>query len=542
MNGLMFQFFQLGYETPTLAPVPLKGVAIKADVEEFLSSVTVEQKYINVEDQPIEVTYIFPVEEEAAVVSFEAAIEGKTIVAEIKGKEEARKEYHEAVNERKDTAILLEEKSKDLFEIKLGQLKPGSGAKITIKYVGELPVVEDGKIALTIPTTVAPRYTPSNDNSEAAKAIKSMKHVGESPAKVSFEINGRFREPPTQVHCPSHQDVVFESKGSGQWRAETSSKDMDRDLVVHFQRDNLEKPHLVLEKDETLGWVAMLSMVPSFKLTEQPIEAVFLMDRSGSMGGESIARAKEAMILFLASLPSNCYFNIWSFGSRFSALFRHSQPYNDGNLAKAKAHVRGMDANMGGTEIYRPLEALFNQPAMKERAKQVFVLTDGEVSNVDSVMSLVKQNNAKSRCFALGIGAAASRHLVKGLARSGNGTALFAGDNGEDLRPKVHGSPEERFAAGLRRHQVGLEPEPGEGQPNQDVFGLRQTRRNPRCHDDSWSSPRNSAQHFRWLQAAGLLFPRPEHGLKVRDPHGHQSGRNLEDRDSHLRVQLPAVR
>jgi len=44
--------------------------------------------------------------------------------------------------------------------------------------------------------------------------------------------------------------------------------------------------------------------------------------------------------------------------------------------------------------------------------KQVFVLTDGEVSNADGVIQLVKKNCHKGRLFALGLGASASRHLV----------------------------------------------------------------------------------------------------------------------------------
>ena len=73
-----------------------------------------------------------------------------------------------------------------------------------------------------------------------------------------------------------------------------------------------------------------------------------------------------------------------------------------------------------------------------------------QVSNVDQVISLVRQKCGQTRVFALGrflflieprfhisivilfiinvtgLGSSASHHLVEGLARAGNGTALFA--------------------------------------------------------------------------------------------------------------------
>merc|ERR1712110_1397688 len=68
--------------------------------------------------------------------------------------------------------------------------------------------------------------------------------------------------------------------------------------------------------------------------------------------------------------------------------------------------------------------------------KQIFLLTDGDVSNSQSVIKLVKDNCRDARVFTLGLGSSASRNLVKGVARAGNGTSIFASLN-EDLRPKV---------------------------------------------------------------------------------------------------------
>ena len=41
----------------------------------------------------------------------------------------------------------------------------------------------------------------------------------------------------------------------------------------------------------------------------------FLLDRSGSMSGSRIEKAREALILFLRSLPPGCMFSVVSFGT-----------------------------------------------------------------------------------------------------------------------------------------------------------------------------------------------------------------------------------
>ena len=58
------------------------------------------------------------------------------------------------------------------------------------------------------------------------------------------------------------------------------------------------------------------------------------------------------------------------------------------------------------------------------------------MSNSHQIIQLVKKYSSKNRIFSLGLGSSASRNLVKGVARAGNGTAIFSTLN-EDLRLKV---------------------------------------------------------------------------------------------------------
>lgn len=56
------------------------------------------------------------------------------------------------------------------------------------------------------------------------------------------------------------------------------------------------------------------------KDTERKDFFIFLVDRSGSMGGQKMEITKQALKLFLKSLPPNSKFDIISFGSRFESL------------------------------------------------------------------------------------------------------------------------------------------------------------------------------------------------------------------------------
>ena len=64
------------------------------------------------------------------------------------------------------------------------------------------------------------------------------------------------------------------------------------------------------------------------------------------------------------------------------------------------------------------------------------MITDGEVSNSSECINLVQRSARNNRVFTLGIGSSADRHLVKGMARAGLGTAVFTGYN-ENIAGKV---------------------------------------------------------------------------------------------------------
>ena len=179
-----------------------------------------------------------------------------------------------------------------------------------------------------------------------------------------------------------------------------------------------------------------LSFLPRFEPAAQTAEVIFVIDRSGSMSGPSIAEVRNALQLCLRSLTPGSRFNIVSFGSTYEALFTGSRPYDEASLGDAAAFVRTLEADMGGTEILPALQFVVQQPTVPGMPRQVLVLTDGEVTNTDEVIDLARRHASTARCFTFGIGAGASHHLVKGLARASRGAAEFIAP-GERIEAKV---------------------------------------------------------------------------------------------------------
>jgi Ca-activated chloride channel family protein len=396
------------FSAATHAPVPLERVRVDVRVVDAVARVVVRQSYRNLDSVPLEVVYTFPLDEGAAVCGFEAAVDGVRYVGRVMERDEAFRTYDDAL-EAGDGGYLLDEERADVFTASLGNLKPGAAVELSITYVTEL-AAEGEAVRFTLPTTVSPRYAPAEDQTA----------VGPSPAEVlnppaafgvpygfSLEMDVRMGGAIRSVQSPSHP-IAFELDGAhATVRLAQREAPMDRDLVIVLGADGLSAPHAVVERGAG-GAAAAVSFLPAIGPAAQAAEVIFVIDRSGSMAGPSIAEVRNALQLCLRSLTPGSRFNIVSFGSRYEALFGRSRDYDEASLAQAAAFVGSLDADMGGTEILPALQYVVQQPPAAGMPRQVLVLTDGEVTNTDAVIDLARRHAAAARFFTFGIGAGAS--------------------------------------------------------------------------------------------------------------------------------------
>ncbi|CAF1362603.1 unnamed protein product [Adineta ricciae] len=415
--------------------IPLKKVSVVATIRSFAADVTITQLFRNDETTHIEAVYCFPIEEQAAIYNFTARIDDREIIAQLKEKATAQKEYSQALQSGHGAYLLeQDEKSQDNFIINVGALPPGKECEVVISYVTELSLVEDGKkIRFVVPTTIAPRYNPSQGGL-GSPAGTTSKYVQSTPYTIDyhcqvekFEIAG--------ISSPSHPiQIDFSQQDFYNVTFAQQNTHLDRDIIVDTQ--------LAESRSNTILAVESNAVMASFTPNEQDCqrttdnknitnEFIFVVDCSGSMDEENkIELARQAMLLFLKSLPVNCHFNIVRFGSNHQSLFPETTAvYNEVNAQNAEQLTKTMKADLGGTELLSPLQWLDRNPPVRGRSRQIFLLTDGEISDVDQVVDLCRTMATSTRIFSFGLGSSPSRSLVKGLARATNGRFVFIPPN-----------------------------------------------------------------------------------------------------------------
>jgi len=148
--------------------VPLRGVAVDVHIVDFIARTAIAQHFHNTEPFPIEASYVFPLDERAAVCGFEVDIDGVITKGVVQEKQQARATYDTAIA-KGDGAQLLEQKRTDVFELSVGNLLPGQHAIVNIITVTDLKI-EGEDVRYFLPTFVAPRYHPYTETDAVPRA------------------------------------------------------------------------------------------------------------------------------------------------------------------------------------------------------------------------------------------------------------------------------------------------------------------------------------------------------------------------------------
>jgi Ca-activated chloride channel homolog len=415
--------------------VALLDVAINADIRGHHSCVTIKQKYQNQESTPIEVTYLFPVQDRSAIFQFKVHSGDKVILGEVKEREEAFEAYDDAILEGHG-AYLMDQERQNVLQASVGNLAPGQEVDIEISYHIALDVIE-GQCRLLIPTVVAPRYVP---NSMEERLGMSENERWNSPRSddTGYELSLRISLADVggliAVESPSHP-IKTQLQGD-QTIIELAQRitALDKDFILKFAVESVNQAQII--KDEHGHFLSVLYGIPQQAVSERPQrEVICLLDISGSMDGTPLQEAKNALSLLLRGLNEGDTFNIIYFESQYHKLWKESRPYTQDHLELALTSLKKTESR-GGTEIYKPLKDIFKRSSHEGTQQRIILLTDGAVANEQEVISLCRKYRKQATIIAFGVGYGVSESLVKGVAEATAGFAEFIHPN-ERIEPKV---------------------------------------------------------------------------------------------------------
>src|SRR5205814_6288813 len=108
LDKTLTPYFVIEGDATGVETMPLEATRADVHITGVIADVVVHQTYRNDGDQTISARYVFPASTRAAVYGMKMTIGDRTIVAKLKVRQEAHKEY-EAAKAAGKTATLLEE-------------------------------------------------------------------------------------------------------------------------------------------------------------------------------------------------------------------------------------------------------------------------------------------------------------------------------------------------------------------------------------------------------------------------------------------------
>ncbi|XP_029968299.1 protein mono-ADP-ribosyltransferase PARP4 isoform X3 [Salarias fasciatus] len=404
--------------------LPLQAVHVKCRLMDLLSQVTIFQKYTNQSSVPIEAKYVFPLDDSAAVCGFEAFINGKHLVGQVKEKEAARKEYRDAVS-RGHGAYLMDQDAPDVFTISVGNLPPGATVLIKVTFVSEL-IVKDSSVLFSLPGSLAPWQQSAALNQTTQVSVDKVCITDQSASSREFTLDMSVDMPfeISSLQCLTHKIKMKRTACKAVLSVLPGAVLGPEGFQLSITLSEVHLPRMWVEKHpDKDSQACMLVFYPSFEVGSSTKEVIVLLDASESMKGESLTMARRIALQVLKNLDVTDRLNIVLFGTDHKEAFLTAKPIAD-VAVEAENFIKHASSVGGSTELWRPLRALSLLPP-SSGIRNLLLLSDGHIQNADATLQLLRDGVQHSRLFTCGLSSTANRHMLRALAQAGGGAYEF---------------------------------------------------------------------------------------------------------------------
>lgn len=454
---------------------PLLRVVVRAEIVGDCAVTTLEEHYRNTHSKPLDVVHTIPLPPDGAVTSFEMAAGARIVRGVCKERAEARRDF-ESARSRGRTAALVESERDDVHTISLANVPKKTDIVVRMTIVERLRV-DDGRFEYRFPTTISEKFVPGTPVGHDGSGVAADTDRAPDASRLSppirleggtqLDLTIRLPRATTDISGSIALARTDGADGSIELRP-ANGAECSADIVVRAW-SRVDAPAVRAYTDGERTLVVVDPPAKRRPELENPREAVFVLDRSGSMEGTRIDAAKRALSTALDALSERDSFEILAFDTVVEVFRKQPVPATRTNIEAAHRWIDQITAR-GGTEALPALEAACVRRVEPGRVRTVLFLTDGDVANDQEILKLVRRLDPATRLYTVGIGASPSRALLERLARRGGGDSLLVEDS-QDVEAELR-----RFESALAGPMAcGLGEESARTSAGGDLFAGRST-------------------------------------------------------------------
>lgn len=394
----------------------LESISVAVVFRDLLAETIITQTYRNREAVPVEAVYSFPLASQAVLLGLEVCIGDRCLQGVAVAKPAAEERYEQAIADG-NAAIMLEQAQPGLYTMNVGNILAGERVVVSIT-TAELHTWQDNSLRFILPTSIAPRYGDPEKAGLQPHQIAETDPLAEHRFQLKLTLTGVLTQ--AELECPSHQVAISPSATATTVQLAAGEACMDRDFILILRLPQTPTATLHIDRDLDDGWVALASFVPQLSPPQNlpPKSIKIVVDCSGSMAGDSISQARQAISDILSLLRAEDFFNVILFGNTHRQLFDRQVPATGEHLTTVRRLLRGIEADMGGTEMQVALLATVDIPG-PPISQDILLITDGEIWQSEELIMTIRRK--AHRVFSVGVGSAVAEGMLRRLSNETGG-------------------------------------------------------------------------------------------------------------------------
>ncbi len=392
---------------------------IRVEVQGNVAHVVVDERFRAHGRGLGEADYLYPLPEGAAFEGFSLYQGQEELRGEIMDAREARKIYEEIVRRRRDPA-LIELAGQGLLRARIFPIAPGETRKVTLRYTQLLSRAGD---ALNLRYEAGSRSASNCPGGGSAPPNRCLPAPPPMEMEITVPLGDRFLDP----FSPTHP---LEVRREGEALLVSTRGNLSGPFSLFFPLAR-KGIGLSLATHNPLGenGYFLLSLSPGKgDAAPEPRDLNVVLDVSGSMSGEKIRQARQALLDLLETLSSRDRFRIVAFSNAVRPFSLDWQWATAGALSEAREWVAGLEAD-GGTNMSGALAEALRLPSPQDRLPVTVFLTDGlptvGETSVDAISQMVLEKRGRIRIFSFGVGHDVNTTLLDRMSQEGRGSTNY---------------------------------------------------------------------------------------------------------------------